>query len=626
MLPLVKKVRLKSRIVAGFVIAGTVSVIVLGASWVNNHRISQRFGQFAELNRRAQSEFRIAQMLSEIQASTQVFTLQGQKSAALDVHRKVDLLKQMLADNRRVPGGGAGPRLNRIASHLDAYLKTFELVERQRARRTELVERDLFEAAAAAETTITNLKPSAGLDPDAAVRELLRAQRSARRYLEGLDAANVRAAKASIGKARVALGGPAPPTALHVGAADSRVAGTPAEAVRRLNTYEARFLEAVQRTRGYLYLVNVVMAAEASEVRYAARNLERINAVRVADEVVAFEADVRRTATITTSMVIVAMLVLLAFSIALLRSITEPIEGLSKTFRELARGSQDTAIAPYPVDDEIGELSAAASVFRSRNIETERLLDQSRALTRELGRNEKELRESNEELEQFVYTVSHDLKSPLVTSMGFIAIAKRLAARGDVAGAVAKLDRIVHANERMGQLINDLLELSRVGRVDIDLTQVDLSKMLGDLSASMQPQLQASGLELTVLGPLPCIWGNEGRVLQVFENLLGNAMKYARAPAGRSIEIGAKSDAEHDSVYIRDDGPGVDPAYHEKIFGLFQRLAKEEPGTGIGLTVVRKIMRFHGGDSWVESNSDGGATFWLRFPRRRPEQVGPDDG
>jgi len=612
------KARLKTRIVAGFALAGAVSVVVLGASLVSSQRVTQRFERFAALHEQAQAELKIAQLLSDLQASTQIYTLQGQESAALNVHRKVAGLKSIFARQALSSRPDAASPHMSIVRHLDLYLQTFEQVERERSRRTELVGRDLVQAAAVAEAAVSKIRPRAGVDPDIAVRELLRAQRSARRYFDSLDSTHVRSAKSSIALARTALGVISAKKSRRTAGAVPGPSDAP-DVVELLDAYEACFLEAVQRTRGYLYLVNVVMAAEASEVRYTARALERSHAARVADEVAAFEADVYRVSTITTSTATVALLLLVAFSITLLRSITEPIESLSRTFRELAHGSKDTVIPPHPVDDEIGELTAAASVFRSRNIETERLLEQSRALTINLSDKQAELARSNEELEQFVYTVSHDLKSPVVTSMGFIAIAKRLASRGDVPGAIKKLDRIVQANERMGQLINDLLELSRVGRVDIEMQLVELSEVLKILAESQQLLLQGAGLELRIVTPLPPIWGNEGRIFQVFENLLSNAIKYAGAPVGHVVEVGAREERDSVLVYVRDDGPGVDEAYHEKVFGLFQRLTADAPGTGIGLTIVRKIMRFHGGESWVESSPGRGATFWLRFPR--PEEA-----
>ncbi|XOF34697.1 MAG: CHASE domain-containing protein [Candidatus Electrothrix sp. YB6] len=235
-------------------------------------------------------------------------------------------------------------------------------------------------------------------------------------------------------------------------------------------------------------------------------------------------------------------------------------------------------------------------------------------MTRELEEKSRELARSNDELEQFVYTVSHDLKSPLVTSMGFIGIVNKLAKRGEYEKALEKLKKVVEANNRMGQLINDLVELSRVGRIDLDKKQLDMNLLLQKLKEEKQRRFHNAKITLIVEKNLPLIYGNESRVLQVFENILSNALKYAVKPKGSKVTIGGITRKNEALLYVKDDGPGIEPDFHQKIFGLFQRLDNTIEGTGIGLAVVKKVMQFHEGKVWVESSPGKGAAFWLSFP------------
>ncbi|MCI5122271.1 MAG: sensor histidine kinase, partial [Candidatus Electrothrix sp. AUS4] len=258
-----------------------------------------------------------------------------------------------------------------------------------------------------------------------------------------------------------------------------------------------------------------------------------------------------------------------------------------------------------------GELTLAAESFKERNRE----LEESRA----------ELRRSNEELEQFVYTVSHDLKSPIVTSMGFISIIRKLTGQGKYEQAVAKLDRVAKANERMSQLIRDLLELSRVGRIDLDKKAIDLSELLGEFIDNQSVRLRSLDFSVEITSDLPKIYGNESRILQVFENILSNALKYVHNKEGAKLEIYAQDDEEWWHIFCKDNGPGIPPEYHEKIFGLFYRLDANEEGTGVGLAIVKKIMKYHRGDIQVDprtGRAGEGAVFCLSFPRYQPEKQG----
>ncbi len=269
---------------------------------------------------------------------------------------------------------------------------------------------------------------------------------------------------------------------------------------------------------------------------------------------------------------------------------------MTNTFNLLAQGDRNAQIPGRDFKDEIGALSRAAEVCKEKNLQTEQLLKKSRMLTSELEAKRRELARSNEELEQFVYTVSHDLKTPMVTSMGFIGIINNLAKRGEYEKAINKLDRVVQANKRMGQLINDLLELSRVGRIDKEKHELDMNVILKSFQESMKNRLEKEGFKLILESAFPTIYANESRILQIFENLMSNAFKYGRSASGENVvKIGCRKNDDEWLFYVKDNGRGMPKEYHEKIFGLFYRLDNDMNGTGVGLAVVRKVMQFHGG-------------------------------
>lgn len=225
-----------------------------------------------------------------------------------------------------------------------------------------------------------------------------------------------------------------------------------------------------------------------------------------------------------------------------------------------------------------------------------------------------EMRQKNAELEQFVYTVSHDLKSPLVTANGFIGLlredieAKRF---GEVEDSFRRLER---ATLRMSELIDDLLELSRIGRIERQAKVVETGQVLQEMVEELSDRVRSVQAEVEIETSLPRLFADPVRIAELFENLLTNAVKYGCPNPGMKIYAGAIRKGESCRIYIRDDGPGVAPEYHEKIFGLFQRLESGGEGTGVGLTIVSRIMQLMGGHVWVQSAPGAGATFWLEFP------------
>jgi PAS domain S-box-containing protein len=238
-----------------------------------------------------------------------------------------------------------------------------------------------------------------------------------------------------------------------------------------------------------------------------------------------------------------------------------------------------------------------------------------KALEDRVQHSAKRLQQKNHEMEQFVYTVSHDLKSPLVTSSGFLGLLKEdiAAKRFDkVADSVVRLER---ANSRMNQLIDDLLQLSRAGRIKLEGEEIDVCSLVKTICENLCAQIREKSVTVTMRDDLPLVTGDRKRIYQVFENLIVNALKYGCDLPNPKIMIGAETTNEEIRFFIRDHGQGIAKEYHKKIFGLFQRLESDNRGTGVGLAIVSRIMQLHAGRVWVESEVGSGATFWLAFPK-----------
>ena len=226
-----------------------------------------------------------------------------------------------------------------------------------------------------------------------------------------------------------------------------------------------------------------------------------------------------------------------------------------------------------------------------------------------------ELELRNAELERFTYTVSHDLKSPLITIQGFLGFLEKDALSGDLQRMKEDIVRISDATSRMRVLLDDLLELSRVGRLVNPPELVSLTKLTEEAILLVSGQIDARGVQVVVPSDLPEVYGDYHRLVEVMQNLLDNAVKFMGQQPEPRIEVGADIMEDEVLCYVRDNGVGISPQYHETVFGLFDRLDSSIEGTGIGLALVRRIIEIHDGRIWVKSEGAGlGSTFYFTLP------------
>src|ERR1700675_1615697 len=298
----------------------------------------------------------------------------------------------------------------------------------------------------------------------------------------------------------------------------------------------------------------------------------------------------------------------------------------------VGRGSQELLqkIFPTPLDDTRGEWwsrwsfrrgdqERPAAILETNNNITERKRreDEIQGLNQELAKRSAELESINKELEAFAYSISHDLRAPLRHMAGFTELLQKKASSVVDEKSNHYMAMILDSAKRMGNLIDDLLAFSRIGRAETQKTLFNLAQLVKEALSEVRQDTEGRNIAWKI-GTLPDFYGDRSMLRLVLVNLLSNAIKFTRTRPRAEIEIGSASgNGDELIVFVRDNGVGFDMKYVNKLFGVFQRLhqAHEFEGTGIGLATVQRIIHRHGGKVWAEGVVDSGATFYFSAPK-----------
>jgi PAS domain S-box-containing protein len=281
----------------------------------------------------------------------------------------------------------------------------------------------------------------------------------------------------------------------------------------------------------------------------------------------------------------------------------------------------EVSVTSSPIKDPAGKITGVSLVARDISeckTAEEKILRLNIELEQRVLERTAELQDAIKELETFSYSVSHDLRAPLRQIMGFVNVLQEDAGQSLSEKSRLYLATISRSAKRMGQLIDDLLEFSRVGRGGLQKGDVNLEELVRDILNDLQAETR-EGKILWNIHPLPAVWA-DGPLLRIaLVNLLSNAVKFTGLRSAPTIEIGCVRNGDRETViFIRDNGSGFDPLHSDKLFKVFQRLHSEAEfeGTGIGLANVQRIIQRHGGRTWAEGVVDAGATFYFSIPNQ----------
>jgi signal transduction histidine kinase len=327
----------------------------------------------------------------------------------------------------------------------------------------------------------------------------------------------------------------------------------------------------------------------------------------------------RNLVTSLTGAVLALLVVAATIRIALGRWVTDPLEQLGEETEAVRRGELDRPIEVRGPP----EIVAVASTVEAMRARIQADLREVELARTELAEAAEELLRSNRDLEQFAYVASHDLQEPLRKVISFSQLLQQryggqLDERADQYIAFA-----VDGARRMQVLINDLLAFSRVGRLSAELKPVELDHCAHRAVENLSERIEDTGATVEV-GELPVVEGELNLLTAVFQNLIGNAIKFRRPDVPPVVRVTADEAPEHWEVSVADNGIGIEPEYADRVFVIFQRLHTKDAysGTGIGLALCRRIIEHHGGHIWVDTSVAEGTTIRFTIPKPSPEDAG----
>ena len=411
------RLKLKHKIFAGFISVGLIATAIVVLSYGAFTHVSTNFRNFVDSSNSAQLGLLLARDVSEIQRQALIYTYEAHRSAAEQVHELYHDMSDILEQSSE----HESEYIEKIREHLKAYMSTFEQLQKQKQLQHTLVYTDIRTSASNGEKHLrayirqisAHKDHQALLQDERILNTLLLVEKNAMRYFDSLDPRYIVEAKTSLAEVRKYL--------RITEAKDTSKAASDhiSPAIEEIIEYERVFLEAVQRTRGYLFLVNVVMSAEAYEIIYNAKLMSKKISLEMADIEQGMFLMLQQVINAIVVAIGISLLLVVILSLLIGRSITSPIIRLTSAFKDLSKGSHQAEIPVYEVDDEIGQLTRAASIFKEKNRQTEELLDQAKELTDELTETQVKLQQDVTErinVQKEVDEIRHYLKN-IIDSM-----------------------------------------------------------------------------------------------------------------------------------------------------------------------------------------------------------------
>jgi signal transduction histidine kinase/CheY-like chemotaxis protein len=605
-----KHFKLKKKIYFLSLLSSLFLIFIGWMGYVTLTGLSQSFQDFTKTSEFANKNITLAKDVEMLKGSVQKFTYTGLKSSLSEANELYQKIKTYLDESKVPEDLSTAKSFALINKHLEKYFTTFKELEKQINTQKNLKKeqkRLIEEIRINLDAYILGNTNEKIIMANLIAEEMHNVDKTTLYYADSLENKYIKQIKSHIKTLNARI----QDTIEKEKREDNRYALL--QIKQKIDAFTKITIAEVQHIRSYLYLVNVVMAAESYEVLYQA-NLISDASQKILEEIdVSFNEQIAKsikTLSLTGSISLILMMVI---AVLVARSIIRPIGLLTESFDELSKGNTDAIIPPYDVNDEVGALTKAASLFRDNNKEIHNLLEQTKELTENLIEAKTQADSANKAKSSFLASMSHEIRTPLNAIIGFINL---LTKDETDPKKLEYLTTVQHSSNSLLGVINDILDISKIedGKLDIEAIDFDVYQQINELIMFFQSTAESKDirLKMNIDESVPqYVTSDPLRIKQVVSNLISNAIKFSPEDSEVTIDLSYKGSRLY--VSVSDKGIGISEEAKKRIFNAFEQAESSTTrsfgGTGLGLTISKKLVELLGGEISVEGEVGKGSVF-----------------
>jgi len=606
--------KLKTRIKLLSLVAGVFLIAIIWVNYNDLNSLSNQFGVFKETSRFAKDNISLSGKVEALKSSAQKFINSGSDDSSNDVHKVYGEIKELLDKNLPPEGLAHKDSFASIKAHLEKYFSTFEELESQVKSRKNIKDKsrkliEEIEAGIDGFFTDKHNKLEKKLQYQL-LNTLHDAKNYASYYFDTLDFKYAKLSKKTFYAVKNQIDYL---ISVEIHEEHKEDLKTLQDKIKK---YSKIVSKEIQHTKAYTFLINVVMAAESYEVQYHA-NIISNESQKILDDI---DSSVNKTIKSTIDRLIVFgvvfLILLIVFSLIIIRSIVKPIHLLTMAFSDISSGKEDANIPEYDVNDEIGKLTQAAKVFSQKSIEMKVLLDDSKRLSEGLRVAKLQAEKANKAKSEFLANMSHEIRTPLNGVIGLTDLVLNTQLDDK---QKAYLQKSQTSSQALLRVINDILDYSKIeaGKLDLEKKQFYLADIMTNINDLFEYQANSKGNKLSVITDVKKtqLLGDSLRLMQVLTNLTGNAIKFT---SDGSVEVSVSLLREHEDFVdlefsVKDSGIGIPVEVQENLFKEFSQadnsITRKYGGTGLGLAISKQLVKMMNGEIRIESKPDEGSNF-----------------